>query len=283
MFNRTTSSSPSFWILIFAAALIPVLATGCKPSQASLQYDDARNPLIQKAESATADHNPDGAIVAYQDALRSNPNLPDAHRQLGLLYSDAKRDPVRAIYHFTEYLDLRPTGEHRDEVQKLLDRESLNFAASLANSPVQNAEVMAAIQSENASLKQQLQASIKSTSELEKALGSQPHSAMPASAPVTAPVTSPVASTGQSMAASQSAAELSSVPATPAPAVAAPAPVSTGAAHTHTIQAGDSLWKISSTYYRGDVKNGVERIKQANPQVLVEGKPLKIGTVLTIP
>jgi LysM repeat protein len=54
---------------------------------------------------------------------------------------------------------------------------------------------------------------------------------------------------------------------------------------THTISSGDSLWKISRTYFGpGNEEKGIERIVAANSQ-LKNGKNsvLKIGQVLAIP
>jgi nucleoid-associated protein YgaU len=56
-----------------------------------------------------------------------------------------------------------------------------------------------------------------------------------------------------------------------------------GANRSYKVVSGDSLWKISHKMYPGDTKNGIEKIKDANKDTLVEGKPLKIGQVLVIP
>lgn len=67
-------------------------------------------------------------------------------------------------------------------------------------------------------------------------------------------------------------------------ATAAGAPAAdAGPTRTYKIVAGDSLWKIAHKMYPGDTKNGIDKIKDANKDVLIEGKPLKIGQVLVIP
>ena len=73
--------------------------------------------------------------------------------------------------------------------------------------------------------------------------------------------------------------------ATPAAAGAPGAPpvISTAGGRTYKIVSGDSLWKISHKMYPGDTKNGIDKIKEANKDTLIDGKPLKIGQVLIIP
>jgi 5'-nucleotidase/UDP-sugar diphosphatase len=56
-----------------------------------------------------------------------------------------------------------------------------------------------------------------------------------------------------------------------------------GANRSYKVVSGDSLWKISHKMYPGDTKNGIDKIKDANKDTLIEGKPLKIGQVLVIP
>jgi nucleoid-associated protein YgaU len=69
----------------------------------------------------------------------------------------------------------------------------------------------------------------------------------------------------------------------PAPAVTpakAPATSTKGAARTHVIQPGDTLYKLARQYY-GDSQRWVD-IHKANPQ-LTDPARLKVGETLTIP
>jgi hypothetical protein len=65
-------------------------------------------------------------------------------------------------------------------------------------------------------------------------------------------------------------------------AAGAPA-ANAGPARSYKIVSGDSLWKIAHKMYPGDTKNGIDKIKDANKDILIPGKPLKIGQVLVIP
>jgi tetratricopeptide (TPR) repeat protein len=59
----------------------------------------------------------DMAIDEYQKALELNPNDPDIHYNLAILYDDCSRNPKRAIQHYQKYLELRPDAADIDEVK----------------------------------------------------------------------------------------------------------------------------------------------------------------------
>jgi len=59
----------------------------------------------------------DMAIDEYQKALELNPDDPDIHYNLAILYDDCSRNPKRAIQHYQKYLELRPDAADIDEVK----------------------------------------------------------------------------------------------------------------------------------------------------------------------
>jgi len=64
----------------------------------------------------------DEAINAYEKSLSYNPDNPDAHYNLGLLYANIKYEPQKAIAHYQKYLELKPNAEDRDEVEDWIDK-----------------------------------------------------------------------------------------------------------------------------------------------------------------
>ncbi len=62
------------------------------------------------------------AIESYERSLALDPNNADADYNLGLLYSDVKNDPKKAIAHYKKYLELKPDAQDRDEVQGWIDQ-----------------------------------------------------------------------------------------------------------------------------------------------------------------
>lgn len=281
-----------------------VLLAGCEQGDKNLETEDSRNPYFKKAEADLESHNYPEAVKDYEAALRANPNVISAHYELGRIYSDKLGDQINAMYHFHKYLELRPAADNRDKVEALLENEKISFAATLPNSPVQNAEAFARLQSENLQLKKDLEQKLVKIAESHQALNEGATATTDTAATATStPSVAPVVTTtalrpAESVTVSNQAVPAakpvdgSTTPATtlsaaaPAAATASSAPAATTPsreARNYTIQGGDSLWKISRKFYPGDTKNGVDKIKQANAAILSDGKPLKIGTVLVIP
>jgi tetratricopeptide (TPR) repeat protein len=63
----------------------------------------------------------DTAINSYLQSIQIQPNNPDAHYNLALLYWKHKKDFQSASHHFSEYLKLKPKAEDRTEVQGWID------------------------------------------------------------------------------------------------------------------------------------------------------------------
>ena len=64
--------------------------------------------------------------------------------------------------------------------------------------------------------------------------------------------------------------------------VAAPAPAE-AVARVHVVQEGETLWRIASRYYPGDVQRGVERIQEANRGTVADVTKLRVGQQLRVP
>jgi LysM repeat protein len=154
--------------LVYAASLALV---GCNMAdKEEAQQDDSSNPHYKQAQQDLDNNNPLGAVADYDTALAGNPKLAGAHYELGLIYGDKLNDPVSSIYHFKRFLELDPTSTKKDEVQALIDKQSQAFAASLPNSPTQNADDYAKLQGDNATLKKQVEDARHSISQLQKQL-----------------------------------------------------------------------------------------------------------------
>jgi len=59
----------------------------------------------------------DRAIKAYEKSLKIDPDNPEAHYNLGLLYLNFDNYPEKAVEHFYSYLELRPDAEDVEEVE----------------------------------------------------------------------------------------------------------------------------------------------------------------------
>lgn len=69
----------------------------------------------------------DEAMKHYAKTLIVDPDQPDAHYNLGLLYENYKKDAEKAIFHYRRYLELKPSATDWKEVQAQIDNLSLRL------------------------------------------------------------------------------------------------------------------------------------------------------------
>jgi Tfp pilus assembly protein FimV len=286
--------------LVYAASLALV---GCNFSdKEEAQHDDSSNPHYKQAQEDIDNNNPNAAVADYQAALGENPKLPGAHYSLGLIYGDKLNDPVGSIYHFKRFLELAPNSDKAEQVKTLIDKESQAFAASLPNSPAQSANDYAQLQSENATLKKQVNDATRTIAKLQTQLAQaakhhgraalQAANDNPPSGPATpiVPVSTDTDASTDTNAAPAGPMRATAVD-TNSPDVNTPPPVAPGATNaaaasstpsrSYTVVKGDSVWKIAKKMYPGDTKNGEDKILGANQGL--DPKKLKIGQVLVVP
>ena len=106
----------SFWSATIrgsAVGTVCLWACGCGPISDS-GSDETKNPHYQVGISRNISRDYPGAIEAFKKALEANPQSADAHRELGLIYYQNTHNYAAAIYHFEEYLTLRPNTPQRD-------------------------------------------------------------------------------------------------------------------------------------------------------------------------
>ncbi len=241
------------------AAVCALGAAGCGGAGAR-EAREENHPLMRRALARKRANDFEGAIAAYQEALERNPALARAHLDLGLLYDQGpKKDPLRALYHYQRYLELRPSADKRAMVEGLIRDARISFAAAMRPPPAEAYETIAALQRENERLR----------GELERSRGGSAAVAVERPAP-------------------PSRAPARSEPPAPPPETAAATPLPppppappARAATTYVVQPGDTLAGIAQKVY-GD-RNAWPRIAEANRSTLPDPSRMKVGTTLTIP
>ena len=109
----------SVWLFRCALAIFVCAAlNGCMPPNQS-QMDDEKEPHFIEGKRAVNSMDYNGAIDEFEKAVEANPRNASAHFELGWLYEEkaTEPDPAAAIYHYQQFLKLRPTADTADAVK----------------------------------------------------------------------------------------------------------------------------------------------------------------------
>ncbi|MEZ5405239.1 MAG: LysM peptidoglycan-binding domain-containing protein [Verrucomicrobiia bacterium] len=273
-------------LLIFIS--LGFLLVGCSPeARKESQNNDYESSTFKRAKEKYELRDYRGAISLYEEVLRDNPLMAKTHLELGLIYNDKMGDPVSAIYHFRRYLKLKPNAERAKIIEEWIARAELAIASSQPNSPMESTEQFVQLQKENLLLKQ-------STEKLQQELNTlryQVAESKKLSAPLvnasvatektivsTPPATTPTTNTVVLRLVTNSA----TAPPDIAKAEKTETPLAASvASKKHTVLAGETLWRIAVRYYPEQVKEGTQKIMEANG--LTDAAKIKSGQVLIIP
>ena len=163
-----------------------------------------------RAHNAAAAGDFHVAATFYHKTLLAIPDAAKAHLEFGQLCDEKLGDPIAAIYHYRQFLELDPNSERRALVEGNIDRAKLALAAKLpAPSAADPAELMR-LQMENTTLRARVV-------ELERAVSVATNNATPA----------PVSEVG----------------------VAGNVPPAPPSQRTHVVQKGDTLQSLALKYY----------------------------------
>ena len=99
-------------------ALLFVVITGCSRSSIATEESKERNTsLYRRARGAEQEGNTKEAVRLYRTLLVEEPRSYSVHFQLAALLQDSEEDYISALYHYKQYLALRPETEKTTLVQ----------------------------------------------------------------------------------------------------------------------------------------------------------------------
>lgn len=241
-------------ILLLGALAAGGVLVGCERHSPQL-VAETDEPAYRRATSLLREGRDDEAMIAFQRVIESRRDSAESHLELGRLYLEHVKDPVAAIYHFRQYLALRPNSDNTPMVRQLIDTASKDFARSLPGQPfggefdrLDLLDTIETLRAENLDLKRQLAVAGTRTAAQTAQASTQPRRT-PTS--FTAPAPTTVAN------------------ATPAPS------------NTYTVVAGDTLNSISRKVYGNPAR--WQEIFEANKDQLSNPNDLKLGMVLRVP
>ena len=234
-----------------------VLAS-CSPVQSEL-ISETDEKQYQRGKLFLRNGRTEDALNAFLGVIDSRRDAPESHLEAGYIFLREMRDPVRAYYHFSRYLELFPQSDRAREVGQLRETAQKEFARQLPARPYEGQldrldlmELIKNVRSENDNLKRDLMAAESRVRQLEGVMGEARR--MPpttASSTASAPSEEPAVSSGE------------------------------GRPRTYTVQSGDSLSGISRKVYGTSSRWG--DIFQANRDRMTSENALRVGQELRIP
>ena len=211
----------------------------------------------------------DGAVAAFEQALRADPNLAQAHHELAQLFDTYLNRPEKALYHYVRMLELQPNHKWADMISNRIGVVKMQLARDSVPaipSPQLNKEIDR-LEAKLAEASAEQQKLLVDNEELRKRLATFSEK------PVTAP---PTNSPGPTPGTTQNRPLVSAPPATNK---VLPARVEPAAAppryNSYVSQKGDTLFSLSRRH-----NTTVDAILAANPGLSVgnfqAGKSIRI-------
>ncbi len=249
-------------------SVIPFLGLVCLLGLSGCDGDATsaiRTPELEDSEfrqgmTYEKQREPRKALECFLKVIDSRRGAAESHLEAGRMYLDIQ-DPLPAIYHFNQYLRLKPTSEQSSIVRQMVNTAEKMFIQQLPGRPleasatgsVDQSATIRKLQNENAKLMMEV-------SELSRGLRNPE--------PKNDPRTPGVAA----------------IPDKPTPAVPGTPPANNRkppAFASYVVAQGDTLSKISSKAYGTNTR--ANDIYNANRDKLTSPAALKVGMTLTIP
>jgi tetratricopeptide (TPR) repeat protein len=251
-----------FYRLIAVVLLLAGL-NGCEPASQS-QLEEEKESHFQAGKNCISSLDYGGAVDEFRRAVKVNPDSASAHFQLGWLYEEKESNPAAAIYHYEEFLRLRPGSENAEVIRQHISNCKQDLAKTVLPLPVTPSmqHDFEQLAEDNKRLREEIEKWRVYAARLQAMTNPAPQTAAPPPRPDPGMVAArpPV-----------------SAPAPPRHPTVADHPAArpvTG--KTYAVRSGDTAASIAR-------KNGVklEQLLAANPGL--EPRRMRVGQVLTLP
>jgi len=260
-------------VVLFATVCVLLLPASCAPGKVEV-VSETDEKQYQLGKNYLGQGRTEEALAAFQRVIDARRDAPESHLEAGHIYLKELKDPVRAIYHFDQYLRFKPNSPQAPQVRQLIETAQKEFARQLPAQPYQGdldridlMELVKSLKQENEALKRDLAVAQNRVAQLESMLGEARRVPPPQTSQPTA-----------RLPAGRRAPEAGATdPATRRSATADP----DTAPRRYTVQSGDTLSSISRKVY-GTPSRWID-IYQANRDRLANENALKVGQELRIP
>ena len=117
--------------------LVTLLVVGCDDSKDSnsrtFELDD---PDFRQGLTYEKQHEPRRALECFLKVIDSRKGAAESHLEAGRMYIDLK-DPLSAIYHFNEYIRLKPTSEQSKIVRQMIKTAEKLYLEQIPGRPLE--------------------------------------------------------------------------------------------------------------------------------------------------
>lgn len=254
--------SSNWFPRVCLAALCCAACGGCLPSGHS-QWDEEREPHFLAGRNRVNQFDYQGAIEAFHKALEANPRSAAAHLELGILYEDKDPNPAAAIYHYQQYLRLRPDAGNAQTIGQRIFRAKQELAKGMLPMPATPGvqRELEQLAEENRQLREEVEKWRAYFASRAPAAAVSPVSPSPTGDGPNLTTLTPEARTDPLASAPSSNRQITSSPTT---------------ARVHKVQSGESPYSIARRY---GIK--VDTLLSANPGL--DPRRMPVGKVLNVP
>lgn len=261
---------PACPVSIFKIIILSLLAVyafflvGCSQNNLVAGSEEDER-AFRRAQSFLREGRNNEALSAYLQVIETRRDAPESHFEAGRIYLDYLNNPIRAIYHFERYLELKPKGDKAVFVSQLIETAMKEFARKLPGQPSigdpDRIDLLGRIdqlETENRELKRQLAT---------REPAGQSNTLSSLTTVTNAPGTTTAAQPQRTQTTTQPASAINNNPPVPP--------------RVYVVESGDTLSKISLKVYGNP--NRWNEIFQANRDQMANANSLKIGMTLKIP
>ncbi|MBI4028694.1 MAG: LysM peptidoglycan-binding domain-containing protein [Verrucomicrobia bacterium] len=147
-----------FWRQIIWVVPLALALTNCNRVDFSGDRREAVEDHLARAKKRYEQRDFQGAIAAYEEILRVNPQHSSAHFQIALIYDRNLNDYLNAAYHYQRFLKSpNPEAVKVELARGFLENTKLQFAAGVPNASGQNSPELVKLRTENAALHRQVE------------------------------------------------------------------------------------------------------------------------------
>ncbi len=256
-----------FLVLILLPIILITIPTGCgRTDRPALSEID--ESAYQRGKKLLRQGRDQDALIEFLKVIDTRAESPESHLEAGKIYLETLKQPVFAIYHFSKYLEFRPSSTQAPIVRELINTATKEFARSLPGRPFEELsgsdDLIRALEearAENTRLRRTLAQSERDVTQLQQTitrLREQLGNLVPNQPPI--PFNPPSTTTPRGG---------ENTPRDPVPP------------DTYKVVSGDTLSAISRKVY-GTTSRWRE-IFEANRDILRSPNDLRVGQLLKIP